>query len=169
MVSTHLKNISQIGSFPQIGVKIKTYLKPPPSCSKVSSRQDIRANMIYIHDCAEKPDLKHIWCVRQRGCSKIKQIEWLQWKGCKKRLKGGNEWYAPKEKNWSWNMENLASPPPCFYIPLRNIKPFEILMSNGGTILWEIGWHSMHQNRGQFEVYNITKNHNFISVWPIDL
>ncbi len=29
MVSTHLKNISQIGQFPQIGVKIKKYLKPP--------------------------------------------------------------------------------------------------------------------------------------------
>ena len=31
VVSTHLKNISQIGSFPQVGVKIKIYLKPPPS------------------------------------------------------------------------------------------------------------------------------------------
>ena len=31
VISTHLKNISQIGSFPQIGVKIKKYLKPPPS------------------------------------------------------------------------------------------------------------------------------------------
>ena len=30
MVSTHLKNISQIGSFPQIGLKKKTSLKPPP-------------------------------------------------------------------------------------------------------------------------------------------
>ena len=30
VVSTHLKNISQIGSFPQVGVKIK-YLKPPTS------------------------------------------------------------------------------------------------------------------------------------------
>ena len=30
VVSTHLKNISQIGSFPQIGVKIKTCFKPPP-------------------------------------------------------------------------------------------------------------------------------------------
>ena len=28
--STHLKNISQIGNLPQIGVKIKKYLKPPP-------------------------------------------------------------------------------------------------------------------------------------------
>ena len=35
-VSTHLKNISQIGSFPQFsGVKIKTYLKPPPGKSSV--------------------------------------------------------------------------------------------------------------------------------------
>ena len=31
MVSTHLKNISQNGNLPQIGVKIKKYLKPPPS------------------------------------------------------------------------------------------------------------------------------------------
>ena len=30
MVSTHLKNISQNGNLPQVGVKIKTYLKPPP-------------------------------------------------------------------------------------------------------------------------------------------
>ena len=29
MVSTHLKNISQIGSFPQVSVKIKN-MKPPP-------------------------------------------------------------------------------------------------------------------------------------------
>ena len=31
VVSTHLKNISQIGSFPQVGVRIKKYLKQPPS------------------------------------------------------------------------------------------------------------------------------------------
>ena len=30
VVSTHLKNISQIGSFPQVGMKIKNSLKPPP-------------------------------------------------------------------------------------------------------------------------------------------
>ena len=30
MVSTQLKNISQFGSFPQLGVKIKRYLKPSP-------------------------------------------------------------------------------------------------------------------------------------------
>ena len=30
MVSTHLKNISQTGSSPQVGVKTKKYLKPPP-------------------------------------------------------------------------------------------------------------------------------------------
>ena len=30
VVSTPLKNISQIGSFPQVGVKIKKSLKPPP-------------------------------------------------------------------------------------------------------------------------------------------
>ena len=31
MVSTHLKNISQIGKTSQIGLKMKKYLKPPPS------------------------------------------------------------------------------------------------------------------------------------------
>ena len=30
MVSTHLKNISQIGNLAQVGVNIKKYLKPPP-------------------------------------------------------------------------------------------------------------------------------------------
>ena len=30
MVSTHLKNISQIGNLPQVGVKVKKSLKPPP-------------------------------------------------------------------------------------------------------------------------------------------
>ena len=30
VVSTQLKNISQIRSFPQVGKKIKKYLKPPP-------------------------------------------------------------------------------------------------------------------------------------------
>ena len=32
VVSTPLKNISQNGNLPQIGVKIKKCLKPPPSC-----------------------------------------------------------------------------------------------------------------------------------------
>ena len=31
VVSTQLKNISQNGNLPQVGVKIKKYLKPPPS------------------------------------------------------------------------------------------------------------------------------------------
>ena len=31
VVSTHLKNIRQIGSFPQVGGENKNYLKPPPS------------------------------------------------------------------------------------------------------------------------------------------
>ena len=31
VVSTHLKNISQIGSSPQVGMNIKKYLKPPAS------------------------------------------------------------------------------------------------------------------------------------------
>ena len=130
---------------------------------KVSSRQDIRANMICIHDCAEKPNWKHIWCVRQNG--DVQKLSKLN--GCNERgVKSGwrRERMSPKGKELI--MENLAAPP-SFYIPLRHIKPSEILMSNCGTILWEIGWHSMPQIRGQFEVYNITKNHNFISVWPI--
>ena len=32
VVSTRLKHISQIGNLPQIGVKIKKHLKPPPRC-----------------------------------------------------------------------------------------------------------------------------------------
>ena len=36
MVSTHLKNISQIGSFPQVGVNINKCLKPPPSYSVIA-------------------------------------------------------------------------------------------------------------------------------------
>ena len=31
VVSNHLKNISQIGNLPQIGVKIQEYFKPPSS------------------------------------------------------------------------------------------------------------------------------------------
>jgi len=30
VVSTHLKNISQIGNLPQVGGEIKKYLTPPP-------------------------------------------------------------------------------------------------------------------------------------------
>ena len=33
VVSTHLKNIGQTGNLSQMGVKIKKYLKPPPSFS----------------------------------------------------------------------------------------------------------------------------------------
>ena len=36
VVSTQLKNISQIGSFPNFRGENKTYLKPPPSCISVS-------------------------------------------------------------------------------------------------------------------------------------
>ena len=31
VVPTHLKNIRQMGNLPQVGMKIKKYLKPPPS------------------------------------------------------------------------------------------------------------------------------------------
>ena len=41
VVSTRLKNISQIGNLPQIGVKINKYLKPPP-------RSNIGVAMILI-------------------------------------------------------------------------------------------------------------------------
>ena len=48
---TPLKNISQIGSFPQIGVKIKKSLKPPP--------RDVSVYMHFfrgLHVCVgEKP------------------------------------------------------------------------------------------------------------------
>ena len=37
VVSAHLKNISQIGSFPQVGLKIKKYLKPQPRWSSLHS------------------------------------------------------------------------------------------------------------------------------------
>ena len=37
MVSTRLKNMSQIGSSPQVGVKQKTCLKPPPSINYLNN------------------------------------------------------------------------------------------------------------------------------------
>ena len=37
MVSTHLKNIGQNGNLPQVGVKIKRCLKPPPNHYDVDS------------------------------------------------------------------------------------------------------------------------------------
>ena len=46
VVSTHLKNISQNGNLPQTEVKIKKYLKPPPSSIfyKLTSADVIVAN-----------------------------------------------------------------------------------------------------------------------------
>ena len=41
MISTPLKNISQNGNLPQIGVKIKKYLKPPPSQHSHNSAQNL--------------------------------------------------------------------------------------------------------------------------------
>ena len=35
-VSTHLKNMSQTGNLPQMGVKIKKYLKPPPRILRIN-------------------------------------------------------------------------------------------------------------------------------------
>ena len=40
MVSTHLKNISEIESFPQVGLKIKKQLKPPPRKGQGDSSRD---------------------------------------------------------------------------------------------------------------------------------
>ena len=47
MVSTQLKNISQIGSSPQVGVKKKTYLKPPPSINYLNN--DIIIESFFRH------------------------------------------------------------------------------------------------------------------------
>ena len=41
VVSTHLKNISQIGNLPQVGVKIKKCLKPPPRIRCDSYRMEV--------------------------------------------------------------------------------------------------------------------------------
>ena len=40
VVSTHLKNISQIGSSPQVGIKKKIELAPPSFCQNPKSRSD---------------------------------------------------------------------------------------------------------------------------------
>ena len=45
MLSTQLKNISQIGSFPQVGVKIKKRLKPPP---RKDSFAHMRGELMWI-------------------------------------------------------------------------------------------------------------------------
>ena len=72
MVSTHLKNISQMGSFPQVGVKIKK-MKPPPSLwfISVSYFSTCESNLlkypithpwdwyIYLHDFPIK--INHSW------------------------------------------------------------------------------------------------------------
>ena len=50
-LTTHLKNISQIGSFPQVGVNIKKYLKAPRSIY-ISKR-------LYIYIC--KYTLNNQW------------------------------------------------------------------------------------------------------------
>ena len=52
MFSTPLKNISQIGSFPQVGMKIKTYLKPPPREAILSKAQ--KSNEHRQHKSNEK-------------------------------------------------------------------------------------------------------------------
>ena len=44
VVSTHPKNISQNGNLPQVGVKIKKYLKPPPSNFSIPHRIDRSTN-----------------------------------------------------------------------------------------------------------------------------
>ena len=46
---THLKNMSQIGNLPQIGMKIKKYLKPPPRLSSYSPTLHIESIDILIN------------------------------------------------------------------------------------------------------------------------
>ena len=46
VVSTHLKNISQNGNLPQIGVKINKYLKPPPRNYRMSPEK----SMVWLED-----------------------------------------------------------------------------------------------------------------------
>ena len=49
VVSTHLKNISQNGNLPQIGVKIKKYLKPPPRYPQVFQHtESISSQFVYF-------------------------------------------------------------------------------------------------------------------------
>ena len=55
MVSTHLKNISQIGWFPQIGMNIKKYLKPPPS--KQSSPVGVKITWHHNSTLESQPNL----------------------------------------------------------------------------------------------------------------
>ena len=58
--STHLKNISQIGSFPQIGMSIQESLKPPPSLpfileNPVLNRHSFLKVFVEKKRSAEKP------------------------------------------------------------------------------------------------------------------
>ena len=60
MVSTHLKNISQIGNLPQIGMKMKKNVKPPPrwgwqlKCFLLS-RSASQAHPGWIPSCPKNP------------------------------------------------------------------------------------------------------------------
>ena len=51
VVSTHLKNISQIGSFPQVEVKIQKYLKPPSrnTCADVPQGRVLAVTPIWSY------------------------------------------------------------------------------------------------------------------------
>ena len=60
LVSTYLKNISQIGNLPQLGVQIKKYLKPPPRTFSLFRKPSIlkkkkdaaRALVLHLPGCA---------------------------------------------------------------------------------------------------------------------
>ena len=78
MVSTHLKNISQNGNLPQVGMKIKNLWKPPPRCTcwwmyqpfpwdgwKWKKRQRNINMMIFAAD--KKRNLTCVWQKGPRG------------------------------------------------------------------------------------------------------
>ena len=49
---THLKNISQIGSFPQVGMNIKTCLKPPPGYIQITD--GYKPKNLWLLLCSDK-------------------------------------------------------------------------------------------------------------------
>ena len=74
VVSTHLKNISQIGPFPQVGMKIKKYLKPPPSKSLHAfcadshlSKNSPEKNICSVSSLPSEQRSKHIMTVHYTG------------------------------------------------------------------------------------------------------